>query len=62
MGRVASGGEVLPGEIPATGMPPDALDAAAEELRNVRRGWAGLTPGEVWVVEWKASARRARRR
>ena len=57
--RLASGGAVLPGEIPATGMPPQALVAAAAELRNLRRHWTGLTPGDVWVVEWKSSTRRA---
>ena len=62
VGRLASGGEVLPGEIPATGMPPQALVAAAAELRNLRRHWAGLAAGDVWVVEWKSSARRTGRR
>jgi hypothetical protein len=52
VGRLASGGEVLPGEIPATGMPRQTLVAAADELRSVRRRWAGLTTGQVWVVEW----------
>jgi hypothetical protein len=59
VGRLASGGEVLPGEIPATGLPSQALAAAAAELRTARRRWAGLAEGEVWVVEWKAPARRA---
>ena len=57
MGRLASGGEVLPGEIPATGMPPQALVAAAAELRDVRRRWAGLAAGDVWVVEWDVGGR-----
>jgi len=52
VGRLASGGEVLPGEIPATGMPHQALVAAAAELRTLRRRWAGLAAGDVWVVEW----------
>jgi hypothetical protein len=62
VGRLASGAQVRPGEIPATGMPPQALVAAAAELRTARRHWAGLAPGEVRVVEWKASPRRAGRR
>ena len=57
--RLASGGEVLPGEIPDTRMPPQALVAAAAELRSAQRRWAGLAAGEVWVVEWGVSARRA---
>ena len=62
VGRLASGGEVLPGEIPATGRPLQALVAAAAELRNLRRQWAGLAAGDVWLVEWKSSARRTGRR
>ena len=57
--RLASGGEVLPGEIPATRMPPQALVLAAAELRSAQRRWAGLAAGEVWVVEWGVAARRA---
>jgi hypothetical protein len=57
-GRLASGADVLPGEIPATGLPPRALVAAAAGLRNAGRHWADLAAGEVLVVEWKASARR----
>jgi hypothetical protein len=55
--RLASGGEVLPGEIPATGRPPRTLVAAATELRNVRRRWAGLAVGQVWVVDWGVGRR-----
>ena len=57
--RLASGGDVLPGEIPATRMPPQALVAAAAELRSAQRRWAGLAAGKVWVVEWGVPARRA---
>jgi len=51
VGRLAAGGDVLPGEIPGTGMPRAALSAAAEELGNVRRRWADLAVGDAWVVE-----------
>jgi hypothetical protein len=57
VGRLASSGEVLPGEIATTGRPPEALAAAAAELRNVRHRWAGLAVGDVWVVEWGVSRR-----
>ena len=50
--RLASGREVLPGELTATGMPRPALAAAAAELRDVGCRWAGLRVGDVWVVEW----------
>jgi hypothetical protein len=50
--RLASGKEVLPGEITATGMPRPALVAAAAELRDVGCRWAGLSIGDVWAVEW----------
>ena len=60
--RLASGGEVLRGEVPVIGVPPEALAAAAAELRNLRRHWAGLAAGDVWLVEWKLSARRTGRR
>jgi hypothetical protein len=61
VGRLASGAQVLPGEIPASGLSSRALAAAAAELRTARRHWAGLAEGEVWVVEWKAPSRRAGR-
>ncbi len=57
--RLASGAEVLPGEIPATGLRPERLSAAAAELRDLQRRWAGLAVGEVWVVEWWVSPRRS---
>jgi hypothetical protein len=60
--RLASGAEVLPGEVPETGRRPAELAEAADELRDARRRWVALAVGEVWVVEWKASARRSRRR
>lgn len=60
--RLASGAEVLPGEIPAKGLPPEQLAAAAAELRDVQRRWAGLTVGDTWVVEWEPSPRRSVRR
>jgi hypothetical protein len=50
--RLASGEQVLPAQIPAIGLPPPALVAAAAELRDVQRRWAGLPAGELWVVEW----------
>jgi hypothetical protein len=60
VGRLATGAEVLPGEIPAAGVPPERLAAAAAELRDAQRRWAALAVGEVWVVEWgAASTRRA---
>ncbi|TFV83459.1 hypothetical protein [Blastococcus sp. CT_GayMR16] len=62
VGRLASGADVLPGEIPATGKPPAALAAAAAELRDVQRRWAGLTVGEIWVVEWGVVRGRSGRR
>ena len=45
--RLASGREVLPGELTATGMPRQALAAAAAELRDVGCRWAGLRVGDV---------------
>jgi hypothetical protein len=52
--RLASGREVLPGELTATGMPRPALVTAAAELREVGCRWTGLSVGDVWVVEWPA--------
>jgi hypothetical protein len=60
--RLASGAEVLPGEVPATGTPSPALAAAAAGLRDVRRRWADLSVGEVWVVEWRVATGRSGRR
>ena len=63
--RLASGGEVLRGEVPVIGVPPEALAAAAAELRNAQRRWADLSAGDVWVVEWgigrRATTRSGRR-
>jgi hypothetical protein len=59
VGRLASGGRVLDGEIAATGMPPEALGVGAAEVRDARRRWAGLAVGEVWVVEWRVASRSA---
>src|SRR6476661_2901545 len=55
--RLASGGEVTPGALPATGVPPQRIVAAVVELGNVQRRWAGLAAGEVWVVEWESGRR-----
>src|SRR4051794_8877712 len=62
VGRLASGAEVLPGDMPAAGMPPDVLTAAAAELRKVQRRWAALGAGDVWVLEWNAAPRASRKR
>jgi hypothetical protein len=51
--RLASGEQVLPAQVPAIGLPLQALGAAAAELRDVQRRWAGLTAGELWGVEWE---------
>jgi hypothetical protein len=57
VGRLASGGEVLPGETAATGRAQESLSAAAVELRSVRRRWSALAVGDVEVVEWGVSRR-----
>ena len=59
--RLASGREVLPGELTATGMPRPALAAAAAELRDAGCRWAGLRVGDVWVVEWQVTPAGRRR-
>jgi hypothetical protein len=56
--RLSAGGEVLPGEVGATGRPPAELAAAAAELAAARRRWAASTPGEAWVLEWRPRGRR----
>jgi hypothetical protein len=55
VGRLASGGAVLPAEMPATGRAREALTGAAAELRDAQRRWAGLAVGDVWVIEWSAA-------
>ena len=62
VGRLASGAEVLPGEVSAIGTPPPALAAAAAELRDVRRRWAGVPVGDVWVLDWRVATGRPGRR
>jgi hypothetical protein len=61
--RLACGAEVLPGQIAASEVPPERLEAAAQALRDAAARWAALTPGETWVLEWARSpgGRAARR-
>src|SRR5215212_6808882 len=55
--RLATGAEVLSREIPGTDVPPQALGAAATELRRAQLRWAGLAAGDVWLVEWGVGRR-----
>jgi hypothetical protein len=55
--RLATGQEILPSQIPASGVPRDRLDAAAAALRETTARWAALAPGETWVLEWPAVSR-----
>jgi hypothetical protein len=57
VGRLARREPVLPGQLRATGHPSHALDGAAADLAEAERRWAGLSPGETWVVEWAPSGR-----
>lgn len=56
--RLAAGGEILPGELGASGVPADRLDDAAAALRSGAARWAGLRPGATWTVDWPAGTRR----
>lgn len=58
--RLAAGAEVLPTQVPASGIPRERLDAAATALRVASARWAALAPGETWVLEWPASRDRGR--
>jgi hypothetical protein len=60
VGRLARGAPVLPREVAAAAFPRDRLDAAAGELRDASRRWAGLAPGETWVVDWPRRPGRSR--
>jgi hypothetical protein len=50
--RLASGAEILPGQIAASDVPPARLEAAAQALREAASRWAALAPGQTWVFEW----------
>jgi hypothetical protein len=52
VGRLARGEEILPGDVAASGIPPERLEAAVEAVRDAARRWAALPVGERWVVEW----------
>ncbi|WP_147252415.1 hypothetical protein [Blastococcus sp. TF02A-30] len=54
--RLAAGAEVLPGQVPASGIPRERLDAAAAVLREATARWAAAAPGDTWVLEWPARA------
>jgi hypothetical protein len=62
VGRLARGGEVLPGERAAAGPPPAQLESAAAALREAGRRWAALAPGETLTVEWTGASRSRSRR
>jgi hypothetical protein len=62
VGRLSRRAEVLPAEVTGAGFPPARLQAAAEALREAAAGWAALTPGETWVLEWERSPGAGRRR
>jgi hypothetical protein len=55
--RLAVGAEVLPSQIPASGVPRDRLDAAAAVLREATARWAAAVPGDTWLLEWPAVSR-----
>jgi hypothetical protein len=57
VGRLSRGAPVLPGELAAAAFPRERLDAAAGALRDASRRWAGLAPGETWVVDWPTGRR-----
>jgi hypothetical protein len=58
VGRLARGDEILAGQVVATGLPADALAAAAQVLRDTGRRWSSLDPGATWTVEWRGASRR----
>jgi hypothetical protein len=60
--RLARGAEVLPGEVTATGLAPDRVDAAAAALRSAGRRWSGLRPGEPLPLTWSVGSGGPRRR
>ncbi len=51
--RTARGQQVLPGEAPAAGIPPDRLAAAAAALADAARRWRALPVGGTWTLEWR---------
>ena len=53
VGRLARGGEVLPGETSHAGQTPEALRAAATDLSAAASRWAALAPGATWTVDWR---------
>ncbi|MGY1820566.1 hypothetical protein [Geodermatophilus sp. SYSU D00079] len=57
VGRLARGAEVLPGQVAASGVPPERLQAVVGALREAAARWAALAPGETWVVEWVPAPR-----
>ncbi|MGY1689517.1 hypothetical protein [Geodermatophilus sp. SYSU D01105] len=61
VGRLARGAQVLPSELAAAEYPRERLEAAAASVRDASRRWAGLAPGQTWVLDWSL-ARPARRR
>ena len=59
--RLADGAVVLPSQLSTAGLPPDALAAAVEVLRDTRRRWSALEPGATWTLDWLTSRGRAAR-
>ncbi|MGY1703730.1 hypothetical protein ACI79C_04085 [Geodermatophilus sp. SYSU D00697] len=65
VGRLARGAQVLPSEVAAAGFPRERLEAAAASVRDASGRWAGLAPGQSWVLDWspaRPAGRRARSR
>lgn len=62
VGRLARGAAVLPRELADAGFDAARLTAAADAVRDAGRRWAGLRPGDEWVVEWRRPQPRGRRR
>jgi hypothetical protein len=60
--RTARGAAVLPGEVAASGFPPERIDGAAVGLRDAGRRWAGLRPGDTLPLTWTVASGGRRRR
>lgn len=56
--RLARRAEVLPGEVPASGLPAARLEAAAEVLRSAALRWSALRPGTTETLVWGGTRRR----
>jgi hypothetical protein len=56
--RLSRGEPVPPGAVAGSGRPREALESAAAALAAAEVRWAGLAPGERWVLSWSVPGRR----